>query len=159
MALPTYTVPGTATYDHPQTGVPQRFVAGDVIPLETAILYGMPNAAALPDVTATADGTGTGVVPAGVPFVTVASADATHIVTLPTPVVGRLVCLRNGATGYELRSHDPENVAINGGSGAAAESAIPADTLVACLPDTATTWVCQNTATDGTTTATEAAAP
>lgn len=92
-------------------------------------------------------------------FFLVASDDADKIVVLPAPVVGTVVALRNGATGYELRSSDPATVAINGGSGADGESAIAADTLVACLCDTATTWLCSDTAADGTTAPTEVAAP
>lgn len=91
-------------------------------------------------VTATADGLTTGIVPAEAAFVTVTSADANHIVALPAPVVGKVIILRNGATGYELRSSAPATIAINGGAGAGAESAIAASTMVIAVCTTATTW-------------------
>ena len=92
--------------------------------------------------TATADGSGTGTIAdAGMlQFVTVASDDANKIITLPTPTPGTIVVLRNGATGYELRSSAPATVAINGGTGATAESAIAANTMVVAICTTATTW-------------------
>lgn len=108
--------------------------------------------------TATADGLTTGLIADGTGFVTVTSADANHIITLPTPTPGARVVLRNAGTGYELRSSAPTTVAINGGSGASAESAIGANVLVTCVCGTATTWVCMNQSTNGTVSATEAAA-
>ena len=51
-----------------------------------------------------------------------------------------IIILRNGATGYELRSSAPATVAINGGAGANAESAIAASTMVIAICTTATTW-------------------
>lgn len=95
-------------------------------------------------VTATADGTGTGVVPDGTEFAVVTSADANHIVTLPTPTPGAEVTLQNGATGYELRSSAPATVGINGGAEAAAESAIAANITTKCTCTTATNWVCNS---------------
>lgn len=93
-------------------------------------------------VTATADGLTTGTIAdAGMlQFITVTSADANHIVVLPTPTPGRIVILRNGGTGYELRTSAPATVAINGGSGSNAESAIAASTMVIAVCTTATTW-------------------
>ncbi len=92
--------------------------------------------------TATADGSGTGTIAdAGMlQFVTVASDDANKIVKLPTPTPGTIVVLRNGATGYELRSSAPATVAMNGGTGASAESAIAANAMVVAICTTATTW-------------------
>ena len=92
--------------------------------------------------TATADGTGTGTIAAAglLQFVTVTSDDANKIIILPAPTPGTIVVLRNGATGYELRSSAPATVAINGGSGAGAESAIAASTVVIAICTTATTW-------------------
>lgn len=91
-------------------------------------------------VTATAT-TGTAIADAGmIQFVTVTSDNADKIVILPTPTPGAIVILRNGATGYELRSSAPGTVAINGGAGAAAESAIAANTMVIAVCTTATTW-------------------
>lgn len=92
--------------------------------------------------TATADGTGTGTIAAAglLQFVTVTSDDANKIVILPAPTPGTIVILRNGATGYELRSSAPATVAINGGTGASAESAVAASTMVIAVCTTATTW-------------------
>lgn len=109
-------------------------------------------------VTATADGAGTGQIDEGTDFATVTSANANHIVTLPSPVSGTVVALRNGATGYELRTSAPATVKINGGSGANAESAIPADTLTVCVCASATEWLCTDQATDGSVVTTEVAA-
>lgn len=92
--------------------------------------------------TATADGTGTGTIAAKpfLQFVTVTSANANNIIVLPAPILGSIVILRNGGTGYELRSSDPATIAINGGTGASAESAIAANTMVIAVCTTATTW-------------------
>ena len=92
--------------------------------------------------TATADGSGTGTIAAAgmLQFVTVTSADVNHIVVLPTPTPGTIVILRNGATGYELRSSAPATVAINGGAASNAESAIAASTMVIAVCTSATTW-------------------
>lgn len=92
--------------------------------------------------TATADGTGTGTIASGplLQFVTVTCDDADKIIVLPSPTPGVIVILRNGATGYELRSSAPATVAINGGAEADAESAITASTMVICICTTATTW-------------------
>ena len=108
--------------------------------------------------TATADGTGTGTIAAGTSFVTVTSTDGNHIITLPTPVVGNIIHLMNGATGYELRTSDPSTIAINGGSGANAESAVSADTLVRCICTSSTTWIATQFSTAGDESALEAAA-
>lgn len=185
MSQATYTLAADGTYEDSDTGIPASFKVG-TYPLETAVRYGMPGATApeapdpfsaaqiaylddqitaiedeitpvVDDLTATADGSGTGTI-AGDGFYTVTSANANHIIVLPSPALGTVVALRNGATGYELRSSAPATVAINGGTGANAESAIPANTLVVCLCDTETTWLCTNTGTDGDVTTTEAAA-
>ncbi len=112
----------------------------------TAAVITATGALSYPDaiaVTATADGLTTGIIPANggkLQFVTVTSAGANNIVVLPAPVVGTIIILRNGATGYELRSNAPATVAINGGAGANAESAIAASTMVIAICTTATTW-------------------
>lgn len=92
--------------------------------------------------TATATGATTGTIAdAGMlQMVTVTASDANHIIILPTPTPGTIVILRNGATGYELRSSAPATVAINGGAEANAESAIAASTMVIAVCTTATTW-------------------
>jgi hypothetical protein len=73
-------------------------------------------------------------------FITITSGDANHWVNLPAPVPGMILILINGATGYELRSSSPTTIAINGGTGAAAESAIAASTMVVAVCKTATAW-------------------
>lgn len=92
--------------------------------------------------TATADGTGTGTIAdAGLfQFVTVTSAGANNIIVLPTPTPGTVVMMAVGANGFELRSSAPATVAINGGSGASAESAIAANSLVMMVCTSATSW-------------------
>jgi len=108
--------------------------------------------------TATVDGLTTGTIADGTSFVTVTSADANYIIILPTPTPGTVVWLRNAGTGYELRSDTPASVAINGGIGASAESAIGANVLVRCVCTTATTWIASQFSTVGTESAVEAAA-
>lgn len=92
--------------------------------------------------TATAAGLTTGTIAdAGfLQFVTVTSDNADKIIILPTPTPGTMVWLTNGATGYELRSSDPATVAINGGTGANAESAIAANSTVLAICISATAW-------------------
>lgn len=92
--------------------------------------------------TATAAGATTGTLTATglISFFTVTSGNADHIIKLPAPVAGLVVLLKNGATGYELRTTDPETISINGGAAANAESAIAADTLVWAVCTSATTW-------------------
>lgn len=152
-----FTVPSTGVYTSASSGKRFSYVQGDSIDRDHAVDLGM--AGAYAPVTASSDGLGTGLYPEGSPFEVVASPNANNIITLPAPVPGTTVGLRNGATGYELRSSDPGSVAINGGKGAAAESAIPASVLVICVCDTETTWLCSQTDTAGITTAVEVAAP
>lgn len=92
--------------------------------------------------TATADGLTTGTIAdAGMlQFVTVTSDDANKIIVLPTPTVGTIVILKNGGTGYELRTSTPASISINGGAGSAAESAIAANSMVIAVCTSATTW-------------------
>lgn len=80
------------------------------------------------------------------------------IIVLPAPVPGSIVWLLPSAVGYELRSSDPETVAINGGTGEAAEAAIPAANLIRCVCTSATTWVCNKYAANGTESKVDAAA-
>ena len=108
--------------------------------------------------TATADGTGTGTVADGSGYIEVTSAGANNIIVLPTPTPGTIVMLHVGANGYELRSDTPASVAINGGTGATAESAIPANSFVFAVCVSATAWLAFQIASDGTTAGVEAAA-
>lgn len=95
---------------------------------------------AVAEVTATADGLTTGIIPPRAKFVQVTSANADHIVVLPAPVLGKEIIIDVGANGFELRSSDPATIAINGGSGADAESAIPANSTVFAVCRSATAW-------------------
>jgi len=92
--------------------------------------------------TATSGGLTTGIVaPAGLlSFVAVTSGNAAHIIVLPAPVPGTIVILNVGANGYELRTSDPATIAINGGTGADAESAIAANSTVLAICLSATAW-------------------
>lgn len=77
----------------------------------------------------------------GLQVIAVTCDDANKVITLPTPTPGVVVILINGATGYELRSSAPATIAINGGAGANAESAIGASTVVVAVCTSATTWL------------------
>lgn len=93
--------------------------------------------------TATSDGTGTGTLTdPGTDFaVNVTSSSANNIIVLPVPVAGRRIKLIVGANGYELRSSTPASIAIGGGTGASAESAIPANSVAVLEAISATAWV------------------
>lgn len=103
-------------------------------------------------VTATADGLTTGIIPDDAGDVTVTSSVNTKFVTLPTPTPGVVVQINAEATGYKLRSSTPASVAINGGTGASASSAVSAKLLV-CRCSSATAWIVTAFAADGTVTA------
>ena len=90
--------------------------------------------------TATSDGSTTGTIVQGTRFVTVTSSDANHIIVLPPPVVGHILILHNGSTGYELRTSAPATIGINGGTGSSAESAIAANSTVVMICVSATSW-------------------
>ncbi|MBP2147410.1 hypothetical protein [Xanthobacter flavus] len=108
---------------------------------------------------ATADGTGTGQVAGAVSMAQVTSDDVNKIITLPNPLTGtKFLVLLPAATGYELRSHSPATVSINGGSGANAESAIPAGALVVIWCTGAAKWQGFTIAANGTVAGIEAAA-
>lgn len=109
--------------------------------------------------TATSDGLTTGTVAAGTRFVAVTSANANNIIVLPVPVVGNVIQLAVAATGYELRTSSPTTIAINGGTGSAAESAIGANTLTTCTCTSATTYICMDQSSAGVISPTEVAAP
>ena len=73
-------------------------------------------------------------------FVAVTSAAATDQIILPTPTPGRIVILYVGANGFKLKSSAPASVAINGGTGAAAVSAIGANMMAVAICTSATSW-------------------
>ena len=90
--------------------------------------------------TATADGLTTGIISDTATHVTVTSANAAHIVALPAPTPGRMIVINVGANGFNLASSAPATVAINGGSGASAVSAIAANSTILAICITATAW-------------------
>lgn len=94
---------------------------------------------------------------AGSSHVTVTSAAAAHWVNLPAPVVGNIIHIFVGTNGCELRSSAPGSIAINGGTGAGAESALPANSLTVCVCTSATTWVAYEVAANGAVSAAEVA--
>ena len=107
--------------------------------------------------TASADGTPMKEEP-WLQFVVPTWVAATNILILPAPKPGRIVIIAGAATGGELRTNSPTTVGINGGTGAAAESAIAAGTLVIAVCESATNWSALGIASDGTTGGVEAAA-
>lgn len=84
--------------------------------------------------------------------------NANNILILPTPVPGRIVIVNGAATGGELRSSDPATIAINGGSGAGAESAVAANQMVVAICESPTSWKAFTIAGNGTVAGLQAAA-
>lgn len=82
-----------------------------------------------------------------------------NILILPPPVPGRIVILAGTATGGELRTSSPATIGINGGVGAAAESAIAANMMVIAICESATNWKGLTIASNGTVTTLQVAAP
>lgn len=109
--------------------------------------------------TVTTTGATTGTISDTSTHVTVTSDDANKILILPTPTPGRMLVINNGATGYELRSSAPATVAINGGTGTNAESAIAANSTVLAICISATAWKAIYLDADGDVAKVEAAAP
>lgn len=93
-------------------------------------------------VTATSDGLTTGIIADGklLNYVAVTSSSANNMVTLPSPNPGVMCWINVGANGFKLRSSAPSTVAINGGSGAAAVSAIAASSTILAICISATAW-------------------
>lgn len=111
------------------------------------------------DRTATVAGATTGTISSETSHVTVSSSDANHIIILPAPVVGKQLVIHGSATGFELRSSDPATIAINGGTGAAAESAITANLTVFITCVSATSWKGWTVSSAGVLAAIQVAAP
>lgn len=89
---------------------------------------GLPNDAVA--ITPTADGTGTGVIPADAEILNVDSENVAHWMTLPVPTAcrnGKEFLIVMGGTGCELRSDDPAATSINGVTGEGLELALTAD--------------------------------
>ncbi len=113
-------------------------------------------------ITALASGSlpGTAKIPAGATVVVVTAAGANDVLVLPDPVVGTEITIIKPAAGaMELRSSAPATIAINGGTGATAESAILTTTrIVRVICTSLTTWVAVEVSSIGAQTAVEAAA-
>jgi hypothetical protein len=125
----------------------------------TANVEGNVSGYALKSVAVTATATTGTQIPAGATHVAVTSANANNIVILPAPVVGLKITLLNGATGYELRSSAPATIAINGGTGADAESAVAANITVEVTCVSATAWIGSTYTTAGVVGVLQVAAP
>lgn len=93
-----------------------------------------------------------------VQFVIPTWGNASNILILPNPDPGKIVIIAGAATGGELRTTAPATIAINGGTGAAAESAVAANQMVICICESATSWKAFTIASNGTTAGLEAAA-
>jgi hypothetical protein len=93
-----------------------------------------------------------------VQFVIPTWGNANNILILPAPDPGKIVIVAGAATGGELRTTAPATIAINGGTGAAAESAVAANQMVICICESATSWKAFTIASNGTTAGLEAAA-
>lgn len=84
--------------------------------------------------------------------------NANNILILPAPIPGRIVIVAGAATGGELRSSNPATIAINGGTGASAESAVAANQMVVAICESETSWKALTIAGNGTLAGLEAAA-
>ena len=100
-----------------------------------------------PVVVAAADATGLGggaLIPELDSLISATSDSVHKAIVLPDPVLGRSLRIINVGA-FELKTSDPSNVAINGGTGSNVESAIAANMIVDCVCTTTTTWVCTQT--------------
>jgi hypothetical protein len=93
-----------------------------------------------------------------VQFVVPTWGAADNIIILPSAQPGKIVIIAGAATGGELRSSSPTTIAINGGSGANAESAVAANRMIVAICESDTSWKAFGIASDGTTAGLEAAA-
>ena len=91
-------------------------------------------------VTATVAGDSTGIILDTTTHATVTSSASTKIVTLPAPTPGRMLVIDVGANGFKLQSTAPASIAINGGTGASAVSAIAANSTILAICISATAW-------------------
>lgn len=92
------------------------------------------------NVIATTAGATTGTILNTTTHASVTSDGATKQVILPAPVVGKTLTIDVGATGFDLKSSAPATIAINGGKGATAKSAIAANSTCYLICVSATSW-------------------
>ena len=137
-----------------------EFVA-EGITCESMLFNGIGGALGFVDeLAATTDGTGTGQIPSVGGYYKVTSDGDDKIITLPAVNTGVEIWLDFADTthNFELRSNSPGSIKINGGSGSNAESAIAkALVLVRCIR-TASGWIVNTFAADGTEAKADAAA-
>jgi len=105
---------------------------------EDGELYGSSLASRVQEITTS--GSEDMVISADADHVVVTSGGAGHEVILPAPVVGKKLTIDVGATGFDLQSSAPATIAINGGTGAGYESAIPANSTLFLVCVSATAW-------------------
>ncbi len=136
------TIPTTASLFAPgayvidlSTGVTYRNTGTTATPVFTGGVTNNVQAAV-----ATTDGTTTGTISPASTHVSVTSSGATKQIILPAPVVGKQIVIDVGANGFDLKTSDPTNIAINGGSGASAKSAIAASSTCYMICISATAW-------------------
>ncbi len=92
-------------------------------------------------VTATADGLTTGLIHDGTTFVTITSANADHIATLPAPIPGMEIIGFVTATGCELRTPANSGITINDvDSDGTAELALAAQQYFRAVGNSLTEW-------------------
>lgn len=95
-------------------------------------------------VTATAAGTGTGLIPFDPVFVTVTSSGATQQVTLPASFVGQTIQGWVAANGFRLQTIAGSGDTINNvNTSAGANATIPANVFWEARKVTATGWILQ----------------
>ena len=110
---------------------------------------------AVVEITATSDGTGTGVIPANASIVSAASGNSAHIITLPAYVGGNEILISVGAA-CELRapviSGNPTSIngtAVDNGSAQTKELALSASTVYRCIAMGALNWAVTAIAANG----------
>lgn len=94
-------------------------------------------------VTSTADGLTTGLLAAGDTFVTVTSAGANNIVTLPAIAdvpLGKEIWGKNGGTAFEMRTPSASTTKINGGDAHSNESVVAANATFLAKKVAADEW-------------------
>jgi len=93
-------------------------------------------------ITATSDGLTTGLITSGSSYVTVTSASANNIATLPAATVGHTIRGYVGANGCEIRTPASSGATINNvDSDGTNEAAIPATSMFEVTCVAADTWI------------------
>ena len=105
-------------------------------------------------VTATSDGLTTGLIPVGAALVTITSANANNIATLPLPVPGQVVYGSIAATGCEIRVVAGGTINAQTGTN---EVALGADSWFMAVGISATEWVVRTSTKAGAWTAADTA--